>query len=167
MSLETWLYAKECLGKDGIPIRTYKFRSMDANAEERLDEILSNGLDSYGHIINDPRVTPLGRFLRKYCIDELPQFYNLTKGDLKLVGIRPKGTMDWERYPEDIKIRALRQKPSLIGVSYAYKKTSSFEDHLAYHREYLDQWEASPNKTDLKYLLRIMMNIAFRGVRSS
>ena len=70
MSLETWLYAKECLGKDGMPIRTYKVRTMDADAEERLDEILSRGLDSYGHIIDDPRVTPVGRLLRKYAFLE-------------------------------------------------------------------------------------------------
>lgn len=167
MGLETCLYFRECLGKDGIPIQIYKFRTMQPNANEKLDEILNEQFDSYGKPINDQRVTAFGRFLRKYWIDELPQLYNLAQGDIKLVGVRPMKSNEWERYPYDIRQRALRQKPGLMGVQYAHLRTESFEDHLKHLREYLDEWEENPNTTDLKYLQRIMLNILLKDVRSS
>lgn len=74
-------YAQERLGKDGRPFRIYKFRTMYINAEPD-GPLLSN--------IDDPRVTPYGRFMRKYRLDELPQFWNVLKGDMSLVGPRPE-----------------------------------------------------------------------------
>jgi len=75
------IYSQERLGKDGKPFKIYKFRTMFVNAEPDGPQ-LSN--------IDDPRVTPYGRFMRKYRLDELPQFWNVIKGDMSLVGPRPE-----------------------------------------------------------------------------
>ncbi len=165
--MKNYIYVKECLGKDGKPINIYKFRTMELGADKRLDEIVNGSFDSHGHPITDPRVTPLGRFLRKYWIDELPQLYNLARGDIKLVGIRSMREIDWDRYPRDLMERSLRQKPGLMAIQYAYPITKSFDDNLRYMGEYLDLWESDPLGTDDMYLSRIVRNIIFGGVRSS
>ena len=165
MALKNLIYVKKCLGKDRKPIQIYKIRTMDLDADQRLDELV-DGFDSYGHPMSDPRVTPIGRFLRKYGIDEIPQLYNLSKGDIKLVGIRPNGEIDWEKYPKDLMERALKQKPGLMGVPYAYPNTDNFDELFEYLTEYMDKWEENPTKTDRDYFSRIVRNIIFNGVRS-
>lgn len=75
------IYSQERLGKKHVPFRIYKFRSMRCDAEKSGPQLSSD---------NDPRITPIGRFLRKYRIDEIPQFYNVLKGDMSIVGPRPE-----------------------------------------------------------------------------
>jgi len=141
---------------------------MKLDADKDLQSRLAcSQRDSYGHIINDPRVTQFGRFLRQYWVDELPQFYNLTRGDLKLVGIRPQPSIVWATYPAEIMDRALKQKPGLFGVQYAFDRTTSFDDNIKIMRDYLDRWEESPERTDREYLTRILKNILTGKVKSS
>ncbi len=161
------IYAKRCLGQDGKIINIYKFRTMHPGAHERLEEVAVNGFDSLGKVKNDPRITPIGKFLRKYWIDELPQIYNLARGDIKLVGIRPMSESDWMKYPPVIMERSLRQKPGLIGFNYAFEPSDDFENKFEHIKIYLDQWERDPVATDQEFLLRVIENIVFRGVRSS
>ena len=73
----------------------------------------------------------------------------------------------WQRYPKGIMEKALQQKPGLMGIDYAFAQTDNFNDRLEHMDDYLTQWEESPNKTDNQYLSRIVMNIIFRGIRSS
>ena len=160
------IYVKNCLGKDGKPIKIYKIRTMELDAEHRLDELV-HGFDGFGHPIIDPRVTPIGRFLRRYWVDEVPQLYNLLTGDIKLVGIRPNTEHDWQKYPKEIMERALRQQPGLMGVQYAYPPTGDFDIHLMHLTEYMDRWEKDPVQTDRDYFFRIARNIMFNNVRSS
>jgi len=83
------------VGKDGKPIKVYKFRTMYTNAQEVLEKLLSEREDlrhewnMYGKLKNDPRVTKVGRFLRRTSLDEIPQIFNVIKGDMSLVGPRP------------------------------------------------------------------------------
>jgi lipopolysaccharide/colanic/teichoic acid biosynthesis glycosyltransferase len=161
------IYVKESLGRNREPIHVYKFRTMELDADRNLEAAISGGFDSLGNPIRDFRVTGVGKFLRKYWVDELPQFINLANGDLKLVGIRPMREIDWKRYPREIMNRALQQRPGLMGVQYAHPSTADFESHLTHLRTYLDQWEEHPARTDRDYLLKIIKNILLGGARSS
>ncbi len=161
---EDIFFIKESLGKEGKPIRIYKFRTMVKNAD-KMDNIIAQ-YDSYGNPIKDPRITPLGRFMRKVWIDELPQLFSILKGDIKLVGIRPMRESDWERYPEDLKEKALKFKPGLMGVQYATLRKEDFQEHIKFFHTYLDMKIDRPFLTDLYFFFRILYYIFFKGVRS-
>lgn len=112
-------YSGERLGQFGKPFHMHKFRSMKVNAPDiRLkDGSTYNGDD-------DPRVTTLGRFLRKTSLDEIPQILNVLKGDMSLIGPRPD-PMDWmERYSEDEKV-FLNVRPGITGYNQAYFRNSA------------------------------------------
>lgn len=111
-------YNAERIGKDGKLFRMYKFRSMFVNAPDiRLqDGSTYNGED-------DPRVTKIGKFLRKTSLDEVPQILNVLKGDMSLIGPRPDPP-DWiDRYPDDVRI-FLTVRPGVTGYSQAYYRNS-------------------------------------------
>lgn len=112
-------YNAKRIGKDGKLFKMYKFRSMYVNAP---DIRLADGSTYNGE--DDPRVTPIGRFVRKTSIDELPQFLNVLKGEMSLIGPRPDPP-DWlDKYPEDIKI-FLTVRPGITGYSQAYFRNSA------------------------------------------
>ena len=161
-----WFYVSECLGADCKPFNAYKIRTMYRDSDKCI-ELLVNGLcDSYGKPLHDPRVTPIGRLLRAYWIDELPQLYNLAKGDLKLVGLRPTPENLWSRCPCELKYRALKQKPGLIAIDYAYPRTEHFSDKITHMIEYLDKYDVDPKGTDKEYLSRVIRNVLSGKVRS-
>ena len=111
-------YNAERVGKDGKPFKMYKLRSMYVNAP---DIRLSDG--STYNAEDDPRVTPIGRFLRKTSIDELPQVINILQGRMSWIGPRPD-PLDWlDRYPEDMK-EFLTVRPGVTGYSQAYFRNS-------------------------------------------
>lgn len=88
------IYIQKRIGKDGKTINMYKFRSMVHNAEEILEEVLKNEekrkeWEQYQKLENDPRITKIGKFLRKTSLDEFPQFLNVLKGEMTLIGPRP------------------------------------------------------------------------------
>jgi lipopolysaccharide/colanic/teichoic acid biosynthesis glycosyltransferase len=161
---EDIFYIKYSLGKNGKPIRIYKFRTMVKNAD-KMDYMIGK-YDSYGNPIKDTRVTRLGHFLRKVWIDEIPQLFSILKGDIKLVGIRPMRECDWERYPADLKGKALRFKPGLMGIQYATLRKENFEEHIRFFHKYLDMKERRPFLTDVYFFFRILYYIFFKGVRS-
>ena len=112
-------YNAHRIGKDGKLFKMYKFRSMYVNAP---DIRLADGSTYNGE--DDPRVTPIGRIMRKTSIDELPQFINILLGDMSLIGPRPDPP-DWlNKYPEDIKI-FLTVRPGITGYSQAYFRNSA------------------------------------------
>ena len=166
--LEDLLYVKEALGQHGEPLRVFKLRTMVKDAERLREEVKKNGRDQNGKFHPDPRVTPFGRILRRYWIDEIPQFYNVMRGDMSVVGIRPVSESEWHDYPAEHRRRALEYKPGLLGVQYALpSRRRSFSDMLDIQREYLDEKEQHPFLTDVKYFFKIWYNILVRGVRSS
>ena len=85
------IFSQERIGRNGKPFKFYKFRSMCPNAEEKLDDLLDqNEMDGpVFKIKDDPRITRVGKFIRKTSIDELPQLWNILKGDMSIVGPRP------------------------------------------------------------------------------
>ena len=106
------------VGKEGTLFRLYKFRSMRVNGGEHHVATaigrLSNGYQT-GKIANDPRITPFGRFLRKYCLDELPQLINVLKGEMSLVGPRPCFKYEMEMF-EKWQYRRFLMKPGITGL---------------------------------------------------
>lgn len=112
-------YNAQRIGKDGKLFKMYKFRSMYVNAP---DIRLADGSTYNGE--DDPRVTPIGRFIRKTSIDELPQILNILLGHMSLIGPRPDPP-DWlDRYPEEIKV-FLTVRPGITGYSQAYFRNSA------------------------------------------
>lgn len=112
-------YNADRIGKDGKIFKMYKFRSMKKNAP---DIRLADGSTYNGE--DDPRVTKIGKILRKTSVDELPQILNILKGDMSLIGPRPDPT-DWlEKYPPEVKV-FLKVRPGITGYSQAYYRNSA------------------------------------------
>jgi len=105
------------IGKNGKPFRMYKFRSMVANAEELLQELLEKNeiRGAMFKIKEDPRITRVGRFIRKTSLDELPQLFNVLKGDMSLVGPRPPLPREVESY-SDYDMQRLSVTPGCTGL---------------------------------------------------
>lgn len=162
------LYIKKSLGKDGNLINVYKLRTMKKNSDHLFSQLAQKGLDETGNLKDDPRITSLGKLLRRVWIDELPQLYNIfIKRNMKMVGIRPMSEDHWKNYPEDIKEKALKYKPGLLGVNYARKPEEGPEAGINVMRKYLEEYEQAELSTDIKYFGIITNNILFNGVRSS
>ncbi|MDQ2623209.1 MAG: sugar transferase [Actinomycetota bacterium] len=141
------------IGKNGKPFTMYKLRTMVDDAEERLDDLID--LDALEEpmfkIPNDPRVTRIGRFLRRSSLDEVPQFINVLLGDMSLVGPRPEEEAVVALYDERQRQR-LSVKPGLTGpMQVAGRGSLNFEERLALERDYLDNLTIAG---DISILLR-------------
>ena len=149
-------YAQERIGYHGRPFRMHKFRSMYVNAEESGPALSKD---------NDPRITPFGRFMRKVRLDEIPQFYNVLKGTMSLVGPRPERQFYIDqivkRAPEYLLLQ--RIKPGITSwgqVKYGYASTvDEMVERLRYDLLYLDNMSLT---TDLKILVYTVL-IIFQG----
>ncbi|HCB2411771.1 TPA: exopolysaccharide biosynthesis polyprenyl glycosylphosphotransferase, partial [Klebsiella pneumoniae] len=135
------IYGHERIGKDGKPFKCLKFRSMVTNSKEVLEELLANNPDAKAEwdetfkLKNDPRITKIGHFLRKTSLDELPQLFNVLKGEMSLVGPRPIITAELERYNEEVDYYLL-SKPGMTGLW----QVSGRSDVDYETRVYLDAW---------------------------
>jgi undecaprenyl-phosphate galactose phosphotransferase len=115
------IYSHERIGRGGKPFRCYKFRSMYLDADRRLKDILASNpalreeWETTYKLKNDPRITPFGSFLRKTSLDELPQFWNVLKGDLSVVGPRPVVKEEVEKYLCMKAYKILSIRPGLTG----------------------------------------------------
>ena len=123
-------YNASRIGKNGKPFKMYKFRSMMVNAPDIRNEDGStyNGDD-------DPRVTKVGRFMRKTSIDELPQFFNVLLGDMSLIGPRPDPLDDMDIYTEYQK-KKLAVRPGITGYNQAYYRNSVEQNEKFEHDVY-------------------------------
>lgn len=154
------------VGKGGRWIDVYKFRTMYPYAEHLQEYIYEHyGLQDGGKMKEDPRVTPLGRFLRKYWLDELPMLFNLLRGDLKLFGVRPISEQYLSLYPEEYRQYRNRFKPGLIPPFYA-DLPKTLEEIMESEKQYLKAYEQRPWLTDWRYFRKACYNIFCRGVRS-
>jgi exopolysaccharide biosynthesis polyprenyl glycosylphosphotransferase len=136
------LFSQERVGQGGRMFRIYKFRSMAVDAPERLAELreINEGNGVLFKLKNDPRVTKLGRVLRKYSIDELPQIWNVLVGDMSLVGPRPPLPNEVEEYEDHVR-RRLYIKPGLTGMWQIGGRSSlSWEDSVALDLYYVENW---------------------------
>jgi len=154
------------VGKDGKSIRVFKFRTMVAFSEYLQEHIYRrNHLCKGGKFKDDRRVTLLGAFVRRYWIDELPMIYNVLRGDMKLVGVRPVSPQYLSLYDSEVvKIRT-SVKPGLIPPFYA-DMPETLEEIQASEVRYVRQWHRAPLRTDFIYFFKALRNILFRGARS-
>ena len=149
------------VGRDGREFKVWKFRTMGEDAEEKLPELeqLSEGPGLLFKLKEDPRVTKAGRFLRKYSLDELPQLFNVLRGEMSLVGPRPALPSEVEQYDDWIRNR-LTVKPGMTGLWQVSGRTeSTFADYIRYDLFYIQNWSLS---LDLWILWRTL-----RAVRSA
>jgi exopolysaccharide biosynthesis polyprenyl glycosylphosphotransferase len=147
------LFRQRRAGKDGKSFTVLKFRTMVQGAEEQLRELVDlDKLDEPAFkIADDPRVTRAGRMLRRFSLDELPQFVNVVRGDMSLVGPRPEEEAVVALYDERQRIR-LAVKPGMTGPMQVYGRADlTFEERLAMERDYLDNISVAG---DLAILLR-------------
>ena len=150
------LYRSVRIGKKGRDFVCYKLRTMVANAEELRDSLhhLNEREEILFKISNDPRVTPIGRYLRKFSVDELPQLLNVLKGDMSLVGPRPPMPSEFEQYSLD-HLRRLDVVPGITGLwQVAARKDPSFESYIALDTQYVDNWSVW---LDCKILVRTIV----------
>lgn len=134
------LFVQRRAGQNGAPFRMYKFRSMSADAEARLSEVveLEKLEDPMFKLRNDPRVTRVGRFLRRTSLDELPQLVNVLKGEMSLVGPRPEQVEVVERYTPEQRFR-LAAKPGMTGPMQVFGRGQlTFDERMAVEREYIE-----------------------------
>ncbi|MGC9223979.1 MAG: sugar transferase [Terracidiphilus sp.] len=135
-------YTSERIGKKGLVFRCYKFRTMVRDADKRRTEILHmNERDGVlFKVANDPRITSLGRFLRKYSLDELPQFFNVLRGDMSIVGPRPPLAGEVSKY-ELSHLRRLDVTPGITGLWQVQgRQDPSFASYVSLDVTYIDNW---------------------------
>ena len=140
-------------GKRGRPFGMYKLRSMTVDAEEKKAELMDqNEMDGpVFKMKHDPRITPVGRFIRRWSIDEIPQFWNVLRGDMSLVGPRPPVPMEVVEYAT-FQRRRLSMRPGITCLwQVSGRNEIGFEDWVRMDLEYIDTWSVL---SDVKILLR-------------
>ncbi|NEQ50816.1 MAG: sugar transferase [Leptolyngbya sp. SIO3F4] len=145
-------YSQQRCGLKGKKFKMLKFRSMVTNADQ-MKHLVQN--EAAGHIFknrNDPRITKVGRFLRKTSLDELPQFFNVLKGDMSLVGTRPPTSEEVEQY-SSFHFQRLNIKPGMTGEWQVYGRSNveNFDAVVRMDLNYQQKWSIS---YDLSLLLR-------------
>lgn len=137
------IFAQDRVGRNGRIFKFYKFRSMRVDAEEIKKDLMSQNQMQGGmfKIENDPRVTKIGYFIRKTSLDELPQFWNVLKGDMSLVGTRPPTLDEYMKYTPEQK-RRLSFKPGITGLWQISGRSNitNFDDVVKLDVTYLDGW---------------------------
>ena len=149
------LFRQERCGLNGRPFTMLKFRSMETNADQRQHELAA--LNEMGgpvfKVANDPRITPIGAILRKYSLDELPQLFNVLRGEMSLVGPRPLPVYEVEKFDDPAHRRRLSVKPGMtcLWQVSGRNEVRDFRDWVRLDLEYIDNWSLW---LDLKILMR-------------
>ncbi len=152
------LYCAPRVGRKGRPFRCYKFRTMVSDADALKGNLRRNNQRSGPcfKIADDPRITRLGRFLRRYSLDELPQFWNVVKGDMSLVGPRPHPVDEFASY-EIEHLARLDVTPGITGLwQVTARRDSSFQRGMELDREYIRTWSL---RSDLRILLKTFLAV--------
>ena len=147
-------FTQHRLGLSKRRFRIFKFRTMVSDAEQRIGQLehLNEVCGPVFKIKNDPRITPIGKFLRKTSIDELPQLLNVLKGDMSLVGPRPLPVRDYEGFTQDWTRRRLSVRPGITCLWQIKGRNSiPFEKWMQLDLQYIDKWSVW---LDLEILIR-------------
>nr|WP_302051553.1 sugar transferase [Rathayibacter sp. VKM Ac-2835] len=153
------LFRQQRVGRAGQLFTMLKFRSMSIDAESRLAELsaANEGSGLLFKLRDDPRVTPLGRVLRRYSLDELPQFWNVLRGSMSLVGPRPPLLSEVERY-DDVVNRRLYIKPGITGLWQTGGRSElDWEDGIRLDLYYVENWSLAGDLLILWRTLRVML----------
>ncbi len=138
------LFVQARVGKDGKLFRAYKFRTMIEGASEQGAGLFIEGQD-------DPRITKVGKFLRRWSLDELPQFVNILKGEMSVVGPRPTLLYQVEQYDE-FQRRRLEVKPGITGWAQIHgRNVLSWPERIEYDVWYVDNWSL---RLDMEIILK-------------
>jgi len=137
------LFKQERIGRNKRRFYIYKFRTMVPNAEKMLPalELLNEATGPVFKIKNDPRMTPIGRLLRRSSIDELPQLFNVLRGDMSLVGPRPLPLRDYAGFDQDWQRRRFSVRPGITCLWQVRGRNNIAFDHwMKLDLQYLDEW---------------------------
>lgn len=139
-------YACTRVGRGGKRIRCWKFRSMCIDAEKRLEELLASDpalrqeWEMYYKLKRDPRIFFVGKLLRKTSLDELPQFWNVLKGDLSVVGPRPITEEEVTKYLKEKAAKILSVRPGITGLwQTSGRNLLTFDERIKLEEEYVDR----------------------------
>ena len=159
------IFAQERVGRDGRPFQVLKFRTMVVDADARKAELADrNEADGpMFKIADDPRVTRVGAMLRKFSIDEIPQFVNVLRGEMSVVGPRPALASEVEQWTDDVHDR-LRVLPGITGMwQVSGRSDTTFEEYKRLDLYYVDNWSLAH---DLRIVFKTFSAvIASRGAR--
>lgn len=154
------------VGRNGKSIEVYKFRTMHPYAQYIQAYVFAqNNLQVGGKFKDDFRITKWGRWMRRFWIDEIPMIYNILRGDLKLIGVRPLSEHYLSLYTPEHKIRRVSGKPGLIPPFYA-DMPGSLEEIMESESRYMLAYESNPYSTDWNYCMKAFANIFLRNARS-
>jgi exopolysaccharide biosynthesis polyprenyl glycosylphosphotransferase len=151
-------FTQERIGLNGKPFKVYKFRSMIANAEKYHDDLIRRTGEDPRHpkVINDPRITRVGRWIRRFSIDEVPQIWNIVRGEMSWVGPRPATPAEVELY-EPWHRQRLRILPGLTGLwQVSGRSEVPFEEMCLLDIYYIENWSLS---LDFQILLRTVPHV--------
>ena len=165
-------FAQERIGRNGRKFKMYKFRSMYMDAEERKKELMAQNKISDGLMFKmdfDPRIignkilpdgrkkTGIGQFIRKTSLDEFPQFFNIFKGDMSLVGTRPPTLDEWEQYEPHHRAR-MAFRPGLTGMWQVSGRSNitDFEEVVKLDTKYINEWSL---RLDVKILFQTVLSV--------
>lgn len=154
------------IGKGGREFKVYKMRTMHPYSEFLQDYIFElYHLEEGGKFKNDFRITNWGRLARKLWLDELPMIFNMLKGDMKLVGVRPLSRQYFDLYSEETREKRVSVKPGLIPPYYVHLP-DTLEEIQASELRYIDEYKKRPLRTDFRYFWLAIFNIVFKSARS-
>jgi lipopolysaccharide/colanic/teichoic acid biosynthesis glycosyltransferase len=153
------LFRQQRVGRDGRLFTILKFRTMTDDAEDRIDQLAD--LNEAGHhlfkIRRDPRVTRVGRLLRKWSIDETPQLWNVVRGDMSLVGPRPPLPREVARY-ETWHMRRLRVRPGITGLwQVSGRSEVPFDEAVRLDLFYIENWSVGLDLTIMARTVRAVL----------
>ncbi len=155
------IFRQTRIGKDGQPFTCFKFRSMSLDAEDRKRELMAHN-EADGPVFKikeDPRVTRVGKFIRKFSIDEFPQFYNVLRGDMSLVGPRPAVPEEVALYEFDHR-RRLETMPGITGLQQVSGRSNlDFKRWIELDLQYIAEQGL---RNDLLILLKTIPSVIFR-----
>jgi len=135
------LFRWPVVGKNSQPLKAYKFRTMVADADKMKQDLLDQN-EATGPVFkmkNDPRITPVGRFLRKYSLDELPQLWSILKGDMSLVGPRPVLDYEWAQFNE-WQNQKLSIRPGPVSLWHVRGQPRDLDEWVKLDLEYIENW---------------------------
>ncbi|MBS0615513.1 MAG: sugar transferase [Verrucomicrobia bacterium] len=158
-------YGSLRVGRNGKPFLCWKFRTMYANADMKLKELLQKNSamrqewELFYKLKDDPRITKIGKFLRRTSLDELPQFWNIFMGDLSVVGPRPVTQDEIVKYFGDKAQKILSVRPGLTGIwQTSGRSLLTFEERIKLEESYIDQQSLS---LDLRIIFKTIPMLVF------
>lgn len=156
------IYGQVRIGKNGKAFKMWKFRSMYKNADKMIDQLTDEQRQQYiteFKIDNDPRITPVGNFLRKTSLDELPQLFNVLCNDMSLVGLRPLIESEIQTYYADMFDTLLSVKPGVTGYWQAYARNNA--TYQSGQRQQMEMYYVNHASImlDIKILFRTVVSV--------